>query len=78
MVSVLGLSSRHVCCSDLFRKFVYSTTPHFQPIQIGKELSDIRSKSLRGRDGLSFGTLIQTCMLLRLVSQICLFNNFGS
>ena len=45
------------------------TALHFHPIQIGKELSEIRSKSLRGMHGLSFATLIQTCMLLKLASK---------
>ena len=55
----------------LFQYFEsWLTTPHVQPIQLGKELSEIRSKSLRGTHGLSFATLIQTCMLLRLVSKI--------
>ena len=53
------------------------TTPHFETIQIGKELSEIRFKSLRGTHGLSFVTLIQACTLLILVSKICLSINFG-
>ena len=62
-------------CFNIFNHGL--TTPHFRPIQIAKELSGIRSKSLRGTYGLSFATLIQTCMLLSLVSKICLSNNFG-
>ena len=37
----------------------------------------VRSKSLKGTHGLSFATLMQTCMLLRLFRKICLSKNFG-
>ena len=60
---------------DLFQYF--ESWFNFQPIQIGKEFSDIRSKFLRGTYDPSFAALIQTCVLLSLVSKICLSNNFG-
>ena len=64
---------------DLFQCVNHDLTiPHFKPIQIGKELSGIRSKSLRGTRGLSFESRTETCILLRLASKICLSINFGS
>ena len=76
---MLSISEVLVKCG-LFRYFDTNhglKTPHFQPIEIGTELSETGSKFLRTTQALSFATLIQICLLVRLVSKICLPNIFS-